>query len=452
MKLWPRSLLGRTATTIASTLLLFVAISMGAAVYFIMIPMAQRSADDFAAVIVSAAHSLQSLPEEMHGELKRQLLQDHGLVVTKHIHSLSEKSFDVPYYLFFRESLARRAGQELPFFESETGPLVWVDVPAHGQMFRLGFDKERLGTNPPIVLFLIVAVGAVLTLLTSLLEVRRVIEPLQGLSEAAQKLGRGQNPPPVSEEGPREIAALARAFNRMSSDLHEMSENRTVIVAGISHDLRTPLTRLELAVEMLNEDSDPKLIAGIRRDLAAMNRLIGQFLQFTRGIEDEHPADLDLWQVIESQAADLERDGAELRLHRHDPPCIYLADPVALERVLANMLENAAHHGNGTPVDVNLYCSDEAVSIEICDRGPGIPADQLEAVFRPFHRLETARSRRTGGSGLGLAIARQLADKHRWTIELLPRKGGGTVAKLGLPPAQRRCSHNVDPPVTTELA
>jgi len=437
LKLTPRTLLGRTAVTVALTLMGFTILSLGAAVYFIAIPMAKRSADDFAAVIVSAAHSLQSLPEEMHAELKQQLLLDHGLIVTDHIHVLSEKSFDVPYYLFFEESLARRAGRELQIFESESGPLIWVDVPAHQKMFRLGFDRGRLGTNPPIVLILAIAGGALLTWLVSVLEVRRVGRPLARLSAAVEAVGRGNIPPLLSEDGPAEIAALARALNRMSSDIQELAENRTVIIAGISHDLRTPLTRLEIAVEMLSEDSDPELIAGIRRDLAAMNNLIGQFLAFSKGLDDVRPVQLDLWQVIESQAADLRREGADVRLHDCDTPCPYFADPVALQRLLANLMENAAQHGDGSRIDVELRCTERDILIEIGDRGPGIPADQLAAVFRPFHRLEAARNSKAGGSGLGLAIARQLAIKHGWTVELLPREGGGTLATVGLPVAHR---------------
>ncbi|MDX2413426.1 MAG: ATP-binding protein [Woeseiaceae bacterium] len=431
MKLAPRSLFGRTAITIALTLLVFMAISMGAAVYFIAIPMAERSADDFAAVIVSAAHTMESLPEEMHAQLQHQLLLDHGLIVTKQKPTLSEKAFDVPYYVFFRESLARRAGQELAIIESEKGPIVWVDVPTEGHTIRMGFDRERLGTNPPIVLILAIGVGALLTLLTSLTEVRRVVRPLARMSAAVEEVGRGHTPPALSEDGPEEIATLARAFNQMSSDITALAENRTVIVAGISHDLRTPLTRLGLAVEMLGEDSQPELIAGIRRDLAAMKSLIGQFLQFSQGLEHSNPVDLDLERVLEAQAADLRRDGTEVQVSGCGR-CPYLADPIALQRLLANLMENAAHHGGGEPVLVQLRCDERGISIEICDRGPGIPADQVEAVFRPFHRLEMARSNRTGGSGLGLAIARQLADKHGWTIELLPREGGGTVAKVVL--------------------
>lgn len=435
MKLTPRTLLGRTAVTVALTLLMFMVISLGTAIYFIAIPMAKRSADDFAAVIVSAAHSLQSLPEEMHAELKQRLLLDHGLIVTDHIHVLSEKSFDVPYYLFFQDSLERRAGQELQIFESESGPIIWVDVPAHGKMFRLGFDRDRLGTNPPIVLILAIGGGALLTVLVSLLEVRRVGKPLARLSAAVEEVGRGNIPPELPEDGPAEIAALAQALNRMSSDIQELAENRTVIIAGISHDLRTPLTRLGIAVEMLGEDPDPELIAGIRRDLEAMNNLIGQFLAFSKGLDDVRPVQLDLWQVIESQAADLRREGAKVKLHDCDTPCPYFADPVALQRLLANLMENAAQHGGDSVIDVKLRCNEQDISIEICDRGPGIPVDQMAAVFRPFHRLEAARDSRAGGSGLGLAIARQLAIKHGWTIQLLPRDGGGTAARVSLPTA-----------------
>ena len=437
MTLYPRSLLGRTAITIALTLLAFMAISMAAAVYFVYNPMAKRHAEDFAGIIVAAAHSLQSLPMELHAELKDRLLEDHGLIVAEQPFESFETTSDLPYYPFFHEALDRQAGENLRIVESADSPLIWVDVPAHGRIYRLGFDRQRLGINPPVVLILAVGVGALLTLLASLLEVRRVVRPLDRLSKAVKKLAGGGSPPHIPEEGPEEIASLARTLNRMSSDLQQLSENRTVMIAGISHDLRTPLTRLGLAVEMLDETSNPELIERIRHNLESMNNLIRQFLQFSQGVDGECPVQLDLWQMIESLAADLKLEGSKLNLHRNDPPCVYFADAVALERVLANLLKNAAQHGNGNPIDVDLHCTDDEVDIEISDRGPGIPPDELQAVFRPFHRVGGARSQSPGGSGLGLAIANQLALKHGWKIELLPRDGGGTVARLSLPPGQR---------------
>lgn len=433
MKLWPGSLFGRTAITIALTLFFFTVVSMGAAVYFILIPIAKRSADDFAAEIVSAAHALQDAPEEQHELLHQALLNDHGLIVTTLEPGLSETDFHTPYLRFFRDSLTRAAGEELPIIESDSGPLVWVDVPAHGMVHRIGFNRERLGTNPPVAIAAIILGGALLVTLVSVVEVRRVVKPLDRLSAAVRKVGKGQYPNPVTEDGPEEIADLARTINRMSADLRELAENRTVMISGISHDLRTPLTRLGIAVEMLDENSRPELVAGIRRDLEAMNRLISQFLEFSKDAEEACPVQVDLWKIIESLASDLEREGAVLQLHRLNPPCVFFADPIALERVLANLLKNAAQASDGKPIEVKLHCSDQDVSIEVCDRGPGIPQDEIEAVFRPFHRIDRSREKTSGGSGLGLAIARQLANKHNWTLELLPREGGGTVAHLGLP-------------------
>ena len=426
MKLTSSSLFGRTAITIALTLLLFTVVSMVAVVYFIMYPMAKRSADDFAAELVSAAHALQDLPEERHEELKQELLLDHGLVVSDVVPRDDKESVNTPYLMLFRESLNRLAGEELMIIGDEPGPLIWV-----------GFDRERLGTNPPLAFAAIVGGGAALTILVALLEVRRVVNPLDRLSRAVRDVGLGQKPAPVEESGPEEIAELAHIINRLSADINEMAENRTVMIAGISHDLRTPLTRLAIAVEMLDQESRPELIAGIRRDLDAMNDLISQFLEFTRDADEGSLIQVDLWKIIEALAGDLEREGAELRLQRNDPPCVFFADAVALQRVLANLLKNAAQYGRGKPIDIALHCSADEVAIEVCDRGPGIPPEKVDSAFRPFQRLEPAREHRTGGSGLGLSIVKVIAMKHNWTIDLLPREGGGTIARLGLPTACR---------------
>ena len=444
MRFRATSLFGRTAITIAMTLLLFTLVSMGAVFYFVMIPMAKRSADDFAAELVSAAHALQDLPEEKHEELKAELLDDHGLIVTEHLSGAFKESINTPYLMFFRDSLNRLAEEELVIIADEPGPLIWVDVPAHGKTHRLGFNRERLGTNPPLALAAIVVGGAILTILVSLLEVRRVVQPLDRLSQAVRKVGLGQEPAAVDESGPEEITELARTINRLSADINEMAENRTVMIAGISHDLRTPLTRLSIAVEMLDEQTRPELIEGIRRDLDAMNSLISQFLEFTRGAEEGHLVQIDLWKMIEALAGDLKREGVELRLQRKDPPCVFFTDPIALQRVLANLMKNAGQYGKGKPVDIALHCSAAEVAIEVCDRGPGIPPDQVEFAFRPFQRLQPARENRTGGSGLGLAIVKTITQKHGWTIDLLPRDGGGTIARLGLPVANRfalDCAH-----------
>jgi two-component system osmolarity sensor histidine kinase EnvZ len=437
LRLSLRSLFARTAITIALSLSLFLTLSLGAGLYFVLLPVAQRSAEDLAAEIVTAAHALQDSQQEQHAAIRDKLLVDHGLIVTDEAPSHDEKPFESLFFNRFHEALTDQAGQPVRVSQAGTGPLVWVDVLAHGKTFRIGFDRNRLRAKPHMALLIVIGAGALLTLVTSLAAVRKVTGPIEQLSAAVNEIVHGKLPPSVPETGPEEIAGLARGFNHMASELQTLAENRTVVIAGISHDLRTPLTRLAIAVEMLHEAVDPKLIASIQRNLLQMNELIGQFLEFSGGVESSSPVQVDLWRTIESCAEELRRDGLEIRLQRRDSTCAYFVDPVALDRVLTNILRNAARYGAGRPVDVFLTCRPEEVAVEVADRGPGIPADQVEKVFRPFHRLDTAREASKGGAGLGLAIVKQIADKNGWTIDLRPRDGGGTVARLGLPPSRR---------------
>jgi two-component system osmolarity sensor histidine kinase EnvZ len=279
---------------------------------------------------------------------------------------------------------------------------------------------------------LILLTGIALTLVAAVLLARLVVRPLQTVSHAVGEVGGGRMPPALPETGPREIAVLARAINRMSGQVRELLENRTVLLSGISHDLRTPLTRLRLALAMLEDGSDPELIAAMERDLEAMDELIGQFLELAQGLDpDSAPSrreTVDLQALLGSLVADIRRGGAEVRLETG--ACKVYCDPMSLRRIVGNLLDNAVRYDNGRPIELLVDCHTDAPVIRVCDRGPGIPKGEREAVFRPFHRLEAARSRATGGTGLGLAIARQLADGQGWGLRLLPRERGGTVAQL----------------------
>jgi len=427
-----RSLLVRTAATIAIALSLFVFISLGAAAYFVAIPIAKRSADDLAALMFFSAQSWQESSTDHRARLRLKLLQEHDLIIAEQLPALLEQQFSQPYFFFLRDALSRRAGEEMVILKGLAGNRLWVDIPVEDGFVRLGFDPDRMTARPPTVLVLVIVGGILLTLLTSFIVVRRIIRPLDRLYSAVGEVGKGHKPQPLAEDGPAELAILAQAFNRMSSEVQTLLENRTVMVAGISHDLRTPLTRLGLAVEMLSDDSDPQLIADIRRDLNDMENLIRQFMELAQGLGDERDEKLDLWEILKAQTENIERQGNEVNL-TGTGPVYFRGNPLALKRILINLLENAAYYGDGHPVEVELQSHDKSICIRICDRGPGIPETQREAVFRPFYRLDTARSVRTGGSGLGLAIASQLANKNGWAIELVPRDGGGTEAILELP-------------------
>ncbi len=435
MRLLPDTLVGRTALTIALTLSLFLAVAASATVYLVFTPMARRSAEDLAAEIVTAAQSLPYLPKQHQVRHIDQLLHDHDVVVADSVPEPWTEPEETTYLAYFRESLAKHSLNSFSIAESESeaGPMVWVNMLERGNDYHFGFDADRLGVNPPIALLIVIGCGALLTIMASVFEVWRITRPLGVLAAATKELGQGQTPAQVPVGGPREIDDLAGSFNQMATNLRNLAENRTVMVAGISHDLRTPLTRLNLATEMLENNSNRELVQRIRRNLDAINELVGEFLAFSRGIETSNPESLQLWEVIEGLLVDLKPEGVDVRLNRCSAPATYRADRYALSRLLSNLLKNAVQYGRGATVEVDLACTEAGGSIEIRDRGPGIPIEEVESVFQPFYRLENGKNLRSTGSGLGLAIARQLALKHGWTIELLPRDGGGTIARVTLP-------------------
>jgi signal transduction histidine kinase len=215
----------------------------------------------------------------------------------------------------------------------------------------------------------------------------------------------------------------------MQRDLQRMIEARSQGLAGISHDLRLPLTRLRLRLERLPEG---ELRAKIEDDIAEMDAMIGSTLEFLRaGPDSEKPARMNLNALLEAVAEDMEPLGARITLTgRASAPV--LAQPQALRRCLANLLENARRYG-GPGIDLAVAEEAGHVTVRVEDRGPGIPAADLERVFEPYLRLEASRARHTGGSGLGLAIARAVARANGGDITLGPRAGGGLSATLVLP-------------------
>ena len=422
-----------TATTVAVALIVFQLIMLATIAYYIILPMAKRSADDLAAIMVLSAQTWVELPPQTRVDFELELAKKHNLRLFDATAELPGHDHRFPYLLLLEDALAARTGESIRIKVTELEQTwLWAEIHTGGKLIRIGFPRNHLGMQPPLALLLVLAATVVLTLITAVILARRIARPLERLSEAARHVGQGNTPEALPESGPEELASLARAFNLMALQVQELLANRTTLLAGISHDLRTPLARMRLAVEMLPGDSAPKLVARLQHDLEEMNRLIGEFIELSRGLEKETPQVTDLAQLSQELANDAANGGAQVEC-RAAAPCIRPLGPMALRRILANLLGNAVRYGAGQPVTIELTCDEEAAVIHVLDRGPGIPPDQVESVFRPFYRLEASRSSATGGSGLGLAIARQLADANGWKIELLPREGGGTEARLTIP-------------------
>ena len=249
--------------------------------------------------------------------------------------------------------------------------------------------------------------------------------PLGAIAAAAREVGRGQPPAPLAEKGPREMRTVSVAFNRMAGDLAAMERERAMVLAGISHDLRTPLSRLRLALEM--SGADRETAEGMSADVDEMDQVIGQFLAFARG-EDEPRVEGDLNGLVAEIVEGYRRRERTVSLAAGEIPPLRFA-PLAIRRAVGNLLDNALRYAGGA-VEVGTRRDGAMVLIEVMDRGPAVPADELERLKRPFTRLDEARG--GGGAGLGLAIVERIAQAHGGRFELALRAGGGLVARLAL--------------------
>jgi signal transduction histidine kinase len=277
-----------------------------------------------------------------------------------------------------------------------------------------------------INLLLILAISVVLL---SALVLRRLTRPLAALADAATGLAHNLDQPALTERGPVEIVRAAAAFNRMQRDLRTMLETRDQALAGVSHDLRLPITRLRLRLEKL---ADKDLCALMQTDLAEMDSMIGQTLDFLRaGKTREAAVRMNLDALAEGVADDFAAQGVTVHLHGEIAQPVN-ARPQALRRCLSNLLENARRYAGGE-IDLTLQRQGSMAEVRVEDRGPGIPEEDRERVFEPYFRLESSRARHTGGSGLGLAIVRAIARAEGGEVTLSAREGGGLCVCLSLP-------------------
>jgi two-component system, OmpR family, osmolarity sensor histidine kinase EnvZ len=437
----PSSIYVRTTGVLLIAFLTFAMLILAAVAHFTILPLARSAGDDLAALMLLSARSWAEIPPPVRPEFNDRLYRNHGLRISEPSEPLPPVGkLPLPYLEFVQESLSRRAGFDLPLRPQmlDGEQWFWADLTVGGQNIRIGLSLDRVRTRHLNGVLAVLVITALLVLLTSVFMAGRTTRRIRLLSAAVADVSKGQMPAFLPDQGPREVRMLTHNFNQMAHQVRELLANRTTLLAGISHDLRTPLTRMRLSLEMLREKHDPKLIDGLCKDLETMDRIIGQTLALSRDLETREEQTVDLVALIEQIIADAGRgEDTDIRWTGSAPTCTRTINPVALQRILSNLIENAVRHGNGSRVEVTLHCA-PTVTIRVKDRGPGIPSEELEAVFRPFHRLDSSRSAQTGGSGLGLAVVRQLAKANRWKVSLHPREGGGTEARVVLPAVRPR--------------
>ena len=292
-----------------------------------------------------------------------------------------------------------------------------------GELMPRGRNSLSDPDGPYIFLFLLFI--AVLAFVVAKMTAR----PIRQLASAATELGRDIDQPPLPEKGPTEIRQAAQAFNAMQARIRRQIKHRTHMLAAISHDLQTPLTRLRLRLEKVN---DPQLQQKLIDDLAVMQGMVREGLELARSIDSSEARQrLNIDSLLDSVCDDATDAGQPVTQHGRARASI-LAQPNALRRCLTNLLDNAIKYGYRAEVTIAVQ-PEGRIEIVIRDFGPGIPEQELESVFDPFYRLETSRSRETGGTGLGLTIARNIAENHGGHLSLHNHPDGGLEVVLLLP-------------------
>ncbi|MBU2870333.1 two-component system sensor histidine kinase EnvZ [Colwellia sp. E2M01] len=296
-------------------------------------------------------------------------------------------------------------------------PHLWVKIPINGM--------EKSSISP--LIFFMVVIG-LLSVLGGWLFVRQLNRPLKSLEIAAKNVGRGNFPDPLIECGTSEVMAVTQAFNQMSKGIKQLEEDRNLLMAGISHDLRTPLTRIRLASEMMNEQ-DAFLKEGIEIDIDDMNNIIDQFIDYIRHDSKDQAELGDLNELVEDVVNVETPNDRVIHIHRGECPKIPLRY-VAVKRALANLIQNAIRYTEGE-IDVFTGTEDNFAFIMVSDNGDGIPVSDIERLFQPFTQGDTARG--AEGSGLGLAIIKRIVEAHGGYVSLLNKPSGGLQAKIYLP-------------------
>ena len=340
---------------------------------------------------------------------------------------LGPKPFFSPLDQALSQELRKQIGR--PFWIDTVGKssLVEIRIQLDDAVMRV-FARRSAAYASNSEIFLLWMVGTSLVLLAvAILFLRNQIRPILRLTEAVESFGKGRDVPSFRPRGAREVRRAASAFIEMKSRVERAIDQRTTMLAGVSHDLRTVLTRFKLELALIGESPE---VEPMKRDVDEMARMLEAYLAFARGDGGEQAAATDMEAFLEELKADAERHGHKTSVVFHGYPVVTVR-PNAFKRCLANLVSNAARHSDA--IAITGHRDHRWLTVTVDDDGPGIPAKLREDVFKPFLRLDDARNQDEGGTGLGLAIARDIARSHGGEITLADSPLGGLRAAVRVP-------------------
>jgi len=438
VRLAPASLLWRTLAVLLAALVLSQAFALWLMHHYVTQPRVEQNIRLFVSHLKTIVAALDTMTPEQDAAFAARIEEQEGIhVAPVRGGERMQHARQSPGLQLFRERMRATFGPEAEIYvvarEDRGGApprMLWMRIPSRGGTYWIAFPRTRAERDTAAAFLLWGAVGLVIAVAATFTIAWRLNRPLGDLARAAGRIGRGERPAPVSISGPREVQALARAFNEMGERLQENERERATFLAGVSHDLRTPLARLRLEVEMLDGKVAADSQRGMVSDLDDMNAIIDQFIDFTRSEAAEPLSRVDLNEVARASAEGAMRAGAEVALELAEVPPLELR-AVAMRRLVDNLLVNAQRHAGGR-IELATAVRDGEAILSVRDRGPGIPPRLVAHLKQPFTRRDDARSG-ASGAGLGLAIADRVASMHGGRLELTPRAGGGLDASLFLP-------------------
>ena len=325
----------------------------------------------------------------------------------------------------------QQLGEAHAFSSRIIGKYLDLGIDTKDGMLRLMIPKERMIAGNADIFILWMVISALVLLGIAIIFLRNQVRPIERLARAAEAFGRGRAVPDFRPRGATEVRRAAQAFLTMRERIERYMQQRTEMLAGVSHDLKTPLTRLKLQLAMMGDSPDAE---ALRQDVADMEHMLDEYLNFARGEGGEEAKNTDVSQLVGDAVAAAGRGNDPARVSTEIATGLILpVKPNALRRCLNNLIDNALKHGTKAMVTLRRAQDGGAVEILVDDDGPGIPEARREEAFRPFHRLDEGRNLQSGGSGLGLAIARDIARAHGGELTLADSPLGGLRAVIRLP-------------------
>ncbi|EJR5449149.1 two-component system sensor histidine kinase EnvZ [Vibrio cholerae] len=378
-----------------------------------------------------------NVSSEMDVLLKRRVLEQLG--VTIHSND-SPEAVEYQHAIsldLMSEEMSGELGSptEVRMALGEESYILWMKIDSlPGQLLRIPLSELQEEDFAP--LFRNSIIMALLIVIGGWLFIRLQNRPLIALEKAAKMVGRGETPPHLPEQGTLEIRSVTRAFNRMSKGIQALEEDRALLMAGISHDIRTPLTRIRLATEMMSPE-DSYLAESIISDTEECNQIISQFMDYLKPVNREAFEAVDLNDIASDVASS--EGGYEVQIETELQAGLApaLGNPIAIKRSLSNLVVNALRYGNGwVKVSSGMTADKKLVWLSVEDNGPGIDPSQVNKVFEPFTRGDTARG--SEGTGLGLAIVKRIVSQHHGAVSVSNRTQGGLRAQISFPTKQQK--------------